>query len=492
MWLEDVRFTQSCVNDSFSHEKRPIMELVDGLLSGAIDHRDVPLIRVAWHDGAFWSVDNRRTFVFKHCRLIRILAQVLLWEEQHEFEMKQKGGRRKHSFTNEGLQVGLVQRLPERPLPRSPISASTSSVGNYFDDDEQARHEELLDALERRRAREIAFEDQLASDVGSSSRIYEVRPERGGAWTPATVARAHRDGTFDMRVVGRTCVLPSMPASSIRPCGPEVVGQEDPEAGAPPPQDAGGASSADETFIMSRACHSGSADGWCARCNRIVGSNSRDLVAHDRSSHAPGDFRCVTCSQCFSSSVDLRRHSRSKQHQIHIIFMPRPDTGAEAKASPPPPGAQAPRASPDAKYPRCAEWEEQDEDAEADTFVVARGAPSRPRSEAEVQCTVCGSRMLPTLLREHERARHDPQAFKCASCKRNFSCSEDLRRHSRSTGHKIPITFQFRDERASEGTADGTTCSTTAAGTACSWTAEGTTCSADEYEIVNDEYEIAD
>ena len=39
------------VNDSFSHEKRDVMELINSLLSGQVHPRDVPLIRVAWHLG---------------------------------------------------------------------------------------------------------------------------------------------------------------------------------------------------------------------------------------------------------------------------------------------------------------------------------------------------------------------------------------------------------------------------------------------------------
>ena len=53
--------------------------------------------------------------------------------------------------------------------------------------------------------------------------------------------------------------------------------------------------------------------------------------------------------------------------------------------------------------------------------------------------TLTGDRMV----REHERARRDRGAFRCPSCGKSFSCSEDLRRHSRSTGHFIPVTFRL-------------------------------------------------
>ena len=58
--VEHICFTQSHINDSFSDEKRPVMEMVNALLSGELKQRDIPPIRVAWHEGAFWSADNRR------------------------------------------------------------------------------------------------------------------------------------------------------------------------------------------------------------------------------------------------------------------------------------------------------------------------------------------------------------------------------------------------------------------------------------------------
>lgn len=131
------------VNDSFSHQKRDVMELINGLLSGQVHLREIPLIRVAWHlgfrtksghffsfcaiwmhdfsfwggsggdlflkwrlffsmdvnilgcfgynlcfntknsrhDGQFWAIDNRRLFCYKHCCVERILVEVIRWEE---------------------------------------------------------------------------------------------------------------------------------------------------------------------------------------------------------------------------------------------------------------------------------------------------------------------------------------------------------------------------------------------------------------------------
>eukprot|EP00434_Breviolum_minutum_P034279 symbB.v1.2.030333.t1/scaffold3349.1/size58708/1 len=81
LWTKDIAFTQKQVNDSFSHQKRDVMELINGLLSGQVHPRDIPLIRVAWHDGQFWAIDNRRLFCYKHCCVERILVEVIRWEE---------------------------------------------------------------------------------------------------------------------------------------------------------------------------------------------------------------------------------------------------------------------------------------------------------------------------------------------------------------------------------------------------------------------------
>ena len=44
------------VNDSFSHERRDVLELIEAVLSGQVHPRQIPLIRVAWHLG-FWPMD---------------------------------------------------------------------------------------------------------------------------------------------------------------------------------------------------------------------------------------------------------------------------------------------------------------------------------------------------------------------------------------------------------------------------------------------------
>ena len=76
-------------------------------------------------------------------------------------------------------------------------------------------------------------------------------------------------------------------------------------------------------------------------------------------------------------------------------------------------------------------------------FVVPKGGRSRISASAEVICPLCSERLTgDRMVREHERARRDRGAFRCP-CGKSSSCSEDLRRHSRSTGHFIPDTFRL-------------------------------------------------
>ena len=113
--VEDIRFTQSHVNDSFSHEMRPVMEMVNSLLSGALKQRDIPIIRGAWRDGAFWSIDNRRTFVTKHCKVGRAVVEACDWELHRAFDMKWKGGNETRDLAGGKQRAGLTQRLKVHP-----------------------------------------------------------------------------------------------------------------------------------------------------------------------------------------------------------------------------------------------------------------------------------------------------------------------------------------------------------------------------------------
>ena len=82
-------------------------------------------------------------------------------------------------------------------------------------------------------------------------------------------------------------------------------------------------------------------------------------------------------------------------------------------------------------------------------FVVAQG--SRSRLGGQRACPLCATTLAGGgAARRHERSEHHRDAFRCASCGKCCSCSEDLRRHFRSTGHSIPIAFQNAAEEADD------------------------------------------
>merc|ERR1712196_187475 len=80
-------------------------------------------------------------------------------------------------------------------------------------------------------------------------------------------------------------------------------------------------------------------------------------------------------------------------------------------------------------------------DLNALNMQLLAGTPSRLQI---AWCALCGKDVGgdPRKLRVHEKQAHpEPGAFSCSSCKRTFSCSDDLRKHSRSTHHEIPAAF---------------------------------------------------
>ncbi|CAE8650876.1 unnamed protein product, partial [Polarella glacialis] len=256
--LEDIRFTQRQVNDSFSHEQRPVLELIEGLIAGTTDHRTVPLIRIAWHEGAFWSIDNRRLFCYKHCRLGRVLVEVCRWgADNPEFEMKWKNGRDARTDADEGRRAGVVQRLTGLPFPQSQVmNLSESHVTLFMDSACQLEHDEKRNQLALRRCGEMEFEDELAAGVGL--------------------------------LRGETTVFlyPQLLASQLRRS----------EARALPTVQSGSRFSL--TFVVSPNMHSSLEEAWCALCGRFVGDSASALREHERDVHlGSGRFRCVTCGK---------------------------------------------------------------------------------------------------------------------------------------------------------------------------------------------------
>lgn len=430
--LCDIAFTQKQVNDSFSHERRDVMELIEAVLSGQVHPRQIPLIRVAWHDGQFWAIDNRRLFCYKHCKVERVLVEVIKWEDQHEFEMKWKNGLHSRG-PGRGHTAGVVQRLVHRPFPRSPVmNEEESEISLFMDDESQYHHDNLRAENQHRYWAAARYEDSLARNL-----LYEWKYKTAAAggvgqakWLACTLLRAKVDGTFEACVENGAggFLHPGLHASEI----------EENEKVPSPVKLERVDESLFKTFLVPSEMKSKLPKPWCAICAKLVNN-----LKHHEKSHQ-GCFQC-SCGKAFEGSQPLRSHARKKQHLIPYMFRPPEelehlhvsssesdrDDGERAEASR--------AASSRARRARPKQVEEEVDPAE--TFVVMKGESSRmPRGCC---CVLCGETV--DVMREHERRCH-VGAFQC-SCGKACSCSEDLRRHSRSTGHRIHRRFKLGWER---------------------------------------------
>eukprot|EP00927_Polykrikos_kofoidii_P048391 TRINITY_DN42673_c0_g1_i1.p1 TRINITY_DN42673_c0_g1~~TRINITY_DN42673_c0_g1_i1.p1 ORF type:complete len:312 (-),score=63.37 TRINITY_DN42673_c0_g1_i1:115-1050(-) len=175
--VANIRFTQEHVYDSFnanSEKAGNVVELIEAILRGEKTPRDLPLIRVAAKQGAYWCVDNRRLFVYKHCQLGPIPVEVYDWKDNREFELKWRNGRATRKKTNGGRRAGMIQRT-DLPFPRSPVAEeSLSSINRFLDQKSQKRHEERIAALRRRREAAAATGEVAAGSslpCGASSAV---------------------------------------------------------------------------------------------------------------------------------------------------------------------------------------------------------------------------------------------------------------------------------------------------------------------------------
>ncbi|CAK8998507.1 unnamed protein product [Durusdinium trenchii] len=157
MDVGEIRFTQEHVYDTFnanSERAGSVLDLMESILSGAKTPWDIPLIRVAAKKGAYWCVDNRRLFTYKHLQLGKIPVQVFSWKENREFELKYRNGLPFRRQTANGLRAGLIQRSPE-PFPRSPVAeASLSKFQKLFTPKQQRKHDARIAALKLAREQE--------------------------------------------------------------------------------------------------------------------------------------------------------------------------------------------------------------------------------------------------------------------------------------------------------------------------------------------------
>lgn len=434
--MDHVLFTQSHINDSFSHEMRPVLEMVNALLRGDLDQREIPVVRVAWRSGAFWSIDNRRTFVFKHCKVGRACLEVCEWTQ--EFDMKLKGGSAAHEQSGGGKRAGLVQRLKDLAFPCSDVIAfdmTKNDVSKLMDSEEQAHHDGMVSAFMAKRQRLMSLEDLICAKVKEpwqfEASISETR------WIPATIWQAHVDGTFDAIVLDGSVQMfrPRLVAKQLRQFQPGLTLM-------PPVQH--------DLKALNMQMPAGTPTrlqiAWCALCGMDVGGDPRNLRVHEKQAHPErGGFACSSCTRTFSCSDDLRKHSRSTQHEIPAAFGRYlrnsltgecSDNDREDSEEPP-------------QRPRVKGGSVSDTSTalvrEKAVFVVK--GESGERGATKTRCGLCRFECSAKDLVSHEERHHKREEFKCQSCHATFTCSKNLRKHSRSTCHHILCIFMLDKEK---------------------------------------------
>eukprot|EP00440_Ansanella_granifera_P002369 gb/GFBE01002571.1/.p1 GENE.gb/GFBE01002571.1/~~gb/GFBE01002571.1/.p1 ORF type:complete len:331 (+),score=20.67 gb/GFBE01002571.1/:1-993(+) len=226
-----IRFTQAYIWDSFS-DGTPLVETIESILCGQLKPEDLPRIRVAKHQGAFWTADNRRLFVLKHCGVKCINTLCYPWDTPLLISLEFKGKYRNGLYLREqglcrgGLTVCVRQRCFHIPFPDSRVTETRQS------------QIKVVMAQSHQQEHEIAL--ALFREVAVESRFFIVRG------------------------------------------------------------------------------HARPTSAWCSLCAWKTLRGPDPLWHHERKVHG-WRFQC-SCNRLFQCSVDLRRHSRAREHPICTRF----------------------------------------------------------------------------------------------------------------------------------------------------------------------------
>lgn len=182
MDVSEIRFTQEKVYDTFnanSAKAGGMVELMDEILSGKKTPSDLPLIRIAHKRGAYWCVDNRRLFTYKHCQLGEIPVKVFEWKDMREFELKYRNGVLSRQQSSEGRRAGVIQRT-DIPFPRSSVAErALSEISVYMSKRQQHLHDAKIASLRHRREKNaavLAAENSGEMDAAASLKSLFLAP----------------------------------------------------------------------------------------------------------------------------------------------------------------------------------------------------------------------------------------------------------------------------------------------------------------------------
>eukprot|EP00931_Biecheleriopsis_adriatica_P101092 TRINITY_DN76302_c0_g1_i1.p1 TRINITY_DN76302_c0_g1~~TRINITY_DN76302_c0_g1_i1.p1 ORF type:complete len:268 (+),score=88.25 TRINITY_DN76302_c0_g1_i1:56-859(+) len=216
MDVADIRFTQEHVYDTFnanSEKAGSVIDLMEAILAGEKTPSDLPLIRVAAKKGAYWCVDNRRLFTYKHCQLGKIPVQVFNWKDNREFELKYKNGLPFRQQTSNGLRAGLIQRS-DVPFPRTPVAEpSLSKFRVHLSPAQQRQHEAKIAALKKKR------EESASSDresVKSADALRDLLQQSAPEAAPSKAKTKKK--AKGKQVQKRAACKEAEQAETVQPC----------------------------------------------------------------------------------------------------------------------------------------------------------------------------------------------------------------------------------------------------------------------------------
>jgi len=142
--VQRIGYTTRLILDTFT-DGRSLMEMIERLLNDKDYYRQIPLMRVVYHDGLYWSKDNRRLFVFKHCCLGEIEVEMQVSDEDFVSSNPndiQVAGTYQERYRTK---IILSQRFDCIALPRSPFWSH--GVTKYLSDADQLEHERRVAAM---------------------------------------------------------------------------------------------------------------------------------------------------------------------------------------------------------------------------------------------------------------------------------------------------------------------------------------------------------
>jgi len=158
-----VHFTQAYISQNF-RDNKTVKDLLAALRSGRVKAEDVPPLRIFEHNGALWSLDNRRLYCFKAAglpvRVVRATPEEVL-NESYKYSTTSKGELIEIRGVTNGP-VDPVQEALGTPTAPSILREALVRAGHVFNDafdrafgdrgDRDVRSSGIASLLDRRMA----------------------------------------------------------------------------------------------------------------------------------------------------------------------------------------------------------------------------------------------------------------------------------------------------------------------------------------------------